>query len=623
MARRGNSTSIILLLVCLILLVGGVMAGYVAIDKKIIENPFASLLQGEPMTLPSSEPNSVPATSTEETDFFMKTERPKPGTAPFLSSLDEFNLTPGTTINCRRFAFKGDSTGTIYRYMGKTEVRKYPNASIAQSWGAPASTAISCRGLIKGSDMKGNWPTGTTVKCTANDKKGSSHTLYYYMNPGTLMAYETEGAVDYYNPNWKTTMGTIPDCSDYTLDSSYTIFDPRPPVAGGLAENTPYKIKYGGNNNCYAESNSTKCNNAQVRLDGVITTHPGHQFTISRGTNSNYPHVIYNSTKGTWCISDTLDDDGESYFLCPTDVANTDSRAQFNIESQGNNTYKIKSNTTGQYCGRDGQDNFRCDNKVGPYAFAFEPIGGASTVAGATMPPNLPELKNLPTTTEAVYCKAYPPVGGTTETLYKYSDGNTLQPYIDKLTQDSWATEFANNTANANCMGAKLGDTIGYGRWRQGRTVKCGDTYYAFYRQNRLLPYEDYAHAKSHDPNDVDTALRIGDCSYYTIGETMWKYPSKAPDTSSTSWMTGDPGRLDAKPSPSPPTSWLSGSADQLGARPSSPSPSPTPFTFEAPSPSPTTSTLSGSADQLGAKPSPSPSLASNWPAQGGTAGFR
>jgi len=416
--------------------------------------------------------------------------------------------------------------------------------------------------------MKGNWPTGTTVKCTANDKKGSSDTLYYYMNPGTLMAYETEGAVDYYDPNWKTTIGTISDCSDYTLNSSYTIFDPRPPVVGGLAENTPYKIKYGGDN-CYSESGYTKCQYMQSRREGDPPV-LGDQFTIKKETTGkfpDYPYVIYNNTRqgGRWCQVDNYND-----FYCPINDANVPNDAnrtweRFNIESQGNNNYKIKSNTTGQYCGRDGHFNLKCDGLNG--VFTFEPIGGASTVAGATMPPNLPKLKNLPATTEAVYCKAYPPVGGTTETLYKYSDGNTLQPYIDKLTQDSWATEFANKTKNANCMGAKLGDTIGYGRWRQGRTVKCGgsDTYYAFYRDNRLFPYEDYAHAKSHDPSGVDSPPRISDCSYYTIGETMWKLPSSPP---STSWISSDPGRFDAKPSPSP-------------------------------------------------------SPASNWPAQGGTAGFR
>ena len=281
MARRGDSSSIILLLICLIVLVGGVAAGYVAVDKKIIENPFASLLQEEP-TAPTSEPLSVPATSTEETDFFMKENRPKPGDAPIVTQTDSLNLTLGTTINCKRFPFSGDTTTTLYMYEGNNNVSRYPNSDIAQSWGASStsSTAISCRGLTKGVDIKGNWPTGTTVKCSAKyethpcyelmRKKDSglqqffqpyyncvathgtpgsvdafgSHisTRYYYINPGKLMKYESTGAIDYYDPNWSSTTKTIPDCSDYTLDSSYTIFDPRPPAVGGLMENASYKL---------------------------------------------------------------------------------------------------------------------------------------------------------------------------------------------------------------------------------------------------------------------------------------------------------------------------------------------------------------------------------------------
>ena len=243
MARRGDSSSVILLLVCLIVLVGGVTAGYVAVDKKIIENPFASLLQGEPITPPSSEPLSVTATSTAETDFFMKTDRPKSGSAPFISSVNEFNLTPGTTINCKRYPFPGDSTSTLYRYVGGTEVKKYPNGDVAASWGASSGTAISCRGLTKGVDMLGNWSTGVTVKCATNDPVGDTNARYYYTNPGKLVRYESTDALDYYDPSWRSITKTIPDCSQYTLDDSYTIFDPRPPLAGGLILGATYKLK--------------------------------------------------------------------------------------------------------------------------------------------------------------------------------------------------------------------------------------------------------------------------------------------------------------------------------------------------------------------------------------------
>jgi hypothetical protein len=362
MARRGNSTSIILLLVCLILLVGGVAAGYIAIDKKIIENPFASLLQGEPMTLPSSEPISVPATSTEETDFFMKTDRPKPGTAPFLSSIDEFNLTPGTTINCTRFVFPGDSIYTTYRYMGGTEVRKYPDVSTAQSWHAPSSTAVSCRGLTKGSDLKGNWPTGTTVKCAANDKKGSSDTLYSYINPGKLMAYGNMYAVNYYDPNWESTVGTIPDCSDYTLDSSRTIYDPTR-LVGEIKKDTRYKIRTMGPEHGHCASHTDKT------YTPCYTTN-GDEYSFEKGTNGNYPYTIYNHSKGTWCIADTDTLNGwGSAFYCPTGVDSTDARAQFNIETQGN-TYTIKANNNGLYCG--AALDMRCTSVTG-YPLTIEP----------------------------------------------------------------------------------------------------------------------------------------------------------------------------------------------------------------------------------------------------------
>jgi|SRR6056300_827288 hypothetical protein len=266
MARRGDSSSIILLLVCLIVLVGGVAAGYIAIDKKIIENPFASLLQGEPITPPSSEPLSVPATSTEETDFFMKTDRPKPGAAPFFLETERLNLVAGTTINCKRKQFPGDTNSTLYKYVGGTEVKRYPTMDVAGSWGvsSTSSTPINCRGLTKGADMKGNWSDGQTIKCGDTHYSGdTADTLYQYVSNDTLRKYpDTDTDIA---ESWGATSATAKsdNCGSYTKGADIT--------GRGQPTDEAYVKIY---RDCTANSPSAATvikNNVDVGTTGTIT----------------------------------------------------------------------------------------------------------------------------------------------------------------------------------------------------------------------------------------------------------------------------------------------------------------------------------------------------------------
>lgn len=531
MARRGDSSSIILLLICLIVLVGGVAAGYVAVDKKIIENPFASLLQEEP-TAPTSEPLSVPATSTEETDFFMKENRPKPGGAPIVTQTDSLNLTPGTTINCKRFPFSGDTTSTLYMYEGNNNVSRYPNSDIAQSWGASStsSSAISCRGLTKGVDIKGNWPTGTTVKCSANDKVGSTDTRYYYINHGKLMKYESTGAIDYYDPNWRSATKTIPDCSDYTLDSSYTIFDPRPPAVGGLMENASYKLKAGDRYCGGSAVVNFTCKD--------VTTESAHTFQIQKDTTGafpGYPYVIYNVTRGTYCrATDDSDDDGSYNFNCETADANTPNNTsrsweRFNIELKSDGTYAIKSYLSGKYLRlyvHSYYDEMYADAGSIDQAtsFTFEPDDSSAT--GSSMPANLP-LLNTSSVNSHIQCKSFPPIGGTTETIYKYIGNNTIQGYVDDVTAKSWDS----NPRSVNCMGATTsGDTISHGGWPSGTLVKCktndlGGYYYKYGGNGGLMPYPDKTTFDSWEPNGGTSAVSIPNCSTYNLVDAgIYKY---------------------------------------------------------------------------------------------------
>ena len=62
----------------------------------------------------------------------------------------------GTPIQCTANDVGSGVNAAIYRYMGGTELRWYPNPPIASSWDSDWGTTfkkIDCKGLTKGDDM--------------------------------------------------------------------------------------------------------------------------------------------------------------------------------------------------------------------------------------------------------------------------------------------------------------------------------------------------------------------------------------------------------------------------------------------------------------------------------------
>ena len=62
----------------------------------------------------------------------------------------------GTPIQCTANDVGSGVNAAVYRYMGGTELRWYPNPPIASSWDSDWGTTfkkIDCKGLTKGDDM--------------------------------------------------------------------------------------------------------------------------------------------------------------------------------------------------------------------------------------------------------------------------------------------------------------------------------------------------------------------------------------------------------------------------------------------------------------------------------------
>jgi len=125
----------------------------------------------------------------------------------------------GTPIQCNANDVGSGVNAAVYRYMGGTELRHYPNPPIASSWDPDWATTfkkIDCEGLTEGEKMSYNAEVGDPVQCNANDVgSGANAAVYRVEADNVLRHYPNPPIASSWDPDWGTTFKSI-DCQGYT-----------------------------------------------------------------------------------------------------------------------------------------------------------------------------------------------------------------------------------------------------------------------------------------------------------------------------------------------------------------------------------------------------------------------
>ena len=125
----------------------------------------------------------------------------------------------GTPIQCTANDVGSGANAAVYRYMGGTELRHYPNPPIATSWDPDWGTTIKkidCKGLTEGEEMSYNVIVGDPVQCNANDVgSGANAAVYRVEADNVLRHYPNPPIATSWDSDWGTTFKKI-DCVGYT-----------------------------------------------------------------------------------------------------------------------------------------------------------------------------------------------------------------------------------------------------------------------------------------------------------------------------------------------------------------------------------------------------------------------
>jgi len=125
----------------------------------------------------------------------------------------------GTPIQCNANDVGSGVNSAVYRYMGGTELRHYPNPPIATSWDPDWGSTykkIDCDGLTEGEKMSYNATVGDPVQCTANDVgSGANSAVYRVEADKVLRHYPNPPIATSWDPDWGTTYKKI-DCIGFT-----------------------------------------------------------------------------------------------------------------------------------------------------------------------------------------------------------------------------------------------------------------------------------------------------------------------------------------------------------------------------------------------------------------------
>jgi len=125
----------------------------------------------------------------------------------------------GTPIQCTTNDVGSGVNAAVYRYMGGTELRHYPNPPIATSWDPDWGTTfkkIDCEGLTEGEKMSYNATVGDPVQCNANDVgSGVNGAVYRVEADKVLRHYPNPPIATSWDSDWSTTFKKI-DCVGFT-----------------------------------------------------------------------------------------------------------------------------------------------------------------------------------------------------------------------------------------------------------------------------------------------------------------------------------------------------------------------------------------------------------------------
>ena len=125
----------------------------------------------------------------------------------------------GTPIQCNANDVGSGVNAAVYRYMGGTELRHYPNPPIASSWDPDwhgTYKKIDCKGLTEGDKMPHNVTVGEPVQCNANDVGGGINAAVYRVaEGGVLRHYPNPPIASSWDPDWHSTYKKI-DCIGLT-----------------------------------------------------------------------------------------------------------------------------------------------------------------------------------------------------------------------------------------------------------------------------------------------------------------------------------------------------------------------------------------------------------------------
>jgi len=137
--------------------------------------------------------------------------------SPTVKNALEFEI--GTPIQCTANDVGSGANAAVYRYMGGTELRHYPNPPIATSWDPDWSTTfkkIDCAGLTEGKKMPHNVQVGDPVQCTTNDVGSGANRAVYRVEEGEILRhYPNPPIATSWDPDWSTTFKRI-DCVGFT-----------------------------------------------------------------------------------------------------------------------------------------------------------------------------------------------------------------------------------------------------------------------------------------------------------------------------------------------------------------------------------------------------------------------
>ena len=125
----------------------------------------------------------------------------------------------GTPIQCNANDVGSGVNAAVYRYMGGTELRHYPNPPIASSWDPDWGSTfkkIDCDGLTEGEKLSYNATVGDPVQCTANDVgSGANAAVYRVEADKVLRHYPNPPIATSWDSDWGTTFKKI-DCAGFT-----------------------------------------------------------------------------------------------------------------------------------------------------------------------------------------------------------------------------------------------------------------------------------------------------------------------------------------------------------------------------------------------------------------------